>query len=72
MPTNRAPVAVCLLRVEAEPERLLITVTVNHDIAGPADPLVRRFTDTKSAVAAVAEFLESTADNKQPLRVFSA
>jgi hypothetical protein len=69
MPTHGAPVAVCILRVEEEPERVLITMTVNRDIAAAVDPLVRRFTDAKSAVAAVAEFLESIARDKQPLRV---
>jgi hypothetical protein len=69
MPRHRAPVAVCILRVEGEPERLLITMTVKHDIATATDQLVRRFTDRESAVAAVAEFLESAARNKRPLHV---
>jgi len=63
---------VCILRVEAESGRLLITMTVNHDIARAADQLVRRFTDRESAVAAVAEFLESASRNQQPLRVSGA
>ena len=49
----------CILRVEVEPSRLIITVTVNRDIATAAAQPVAHFTDTKSAAASVAEFLES-------------
>jgi len=38
---------------------LVITVTVNRDIATAAAQPVAHFTDTKSAAASVAEFLES-------------
>jgi len=67
MPRHRAPVAVCILRVEAEPERVLITMTINRDIATAATEQVRRFTDAASAVAAVAEFLATSAEDKQAL-----
>jgi hypothetical protein len=67
MPRHRAPVAVCILRVEAEPERVLITMTINRDIATAATEQVRRFTDAASAVAAVAEFLAASAEDKQAL-----
>ena len=59
MPRRQPRVAVCILRVEVEPSRLIITVTVNRDIATAAAQPVAHFTDTKSAAASVAEFLES-------------
>jgi hypothetical protein len=58
--------AVCILRVEVESWGLLITMTVNRDIAsGSAEPLIR-FSDTEEATAAVAAFLQSFARDKQP------
>jgi hypothetical protein len=57
--------AVCILRVEVESWGLLITMTVNRDIAsGSAEPLIR-FSDTEEATAAVAAFLQSFAHDKQ-------
>jgi hypothetical protein len=50
---------VCILRVEVEPERFIITMTVNRDIATGTTQPVTRFTDTGEATAAVAEFLAS-------------
>jgi hypothetical protein len=52
--------------VEVEPERLVITMTVNRDIAAGTTQPVTRFTDTKNASAAVAEFLESYTGEMQP------
>jgi len=59
MPRHQPRVAVCILRVEVEPTRLIITMTVNRDIATAAAQPVAHFTDTNSAAASVAEFLES-------------
>jgi hypothetical protein len=59
MPRHQPQVAVCILRVEVEPSRLIITMTVNRDIATAAAQPVAYFTDTKSAADSVAEFLES-------------
>jgi hypothetical protein len=50
---------VCILRVEVEQGRLIITMTVNRDIATATTQPVARFTDTGSAAASVSEFLES-------------
>jgi hypothetical protein len=67
MPRHRSKVAICILRVEVEPARLIITMTVNRDIATTATLPVTRFTETGSAAAAVTEFLESfTVDKKPP------
>jgi hypothetical protein len=41
-------------------------MTVNRDIAAETTQQVTRFTDTKRASAAVAEFLESFAREMQP------
>ena len=58
--------AVCILRVEEESWGLLITMTVNRDIASrSAEPLVR-FSDIEEATAAVAAFLQSFAGEDQP------
>jgi len=65
MPRHRSRVAVCILRVELEPGRLVITMTVNRDIATSAAQPVTRFTETGSATAAVAEFLDSFSDGKK-------
>jgi hypothetical protein len=59
MPRRRSRTAVCIVRVEAESWGLVITVTINRDVANAsAEPAVR-FSDTRDATAAVAEFLES-------------
>ena len=67
LPMQKLPsrAGVCILRVEVESWGLLITMTVNRDIAsGAAEPLIR-FSDTDEATAAVAAFLQSfTADNQ--------
>jgi hypothetical protein len=69
MRRNKAPVPLCILRVDAERERLMITVTISYDIAASANPLVRRFIDAEQAVAAVAEFLESARKQSPPGRI---
>ena len=56
--------AVCNLRVEVGPTRLIITMAVNRDIATAVAQPVAHFTDTKGAAAAsVAKFLESFAQD---------
>jgi hypothetical protein len=58
--------AVCILRVEIESWGLLITMTVNRDIArGTAEPPIR-FADADEAAAAVAALLHSFAPDNQP------
>jgi hypothetical protein len=57
---------VCILRVEVESARLVITMTVNRDIAAAATQPVARFTETGSAAAAVTEFLESFTASEKP------
>jgi hypothetical protein len=55
---------VCILRVEVESTTVIITMTVNRDIAAATMQPVTRFTDTRSATAAVAEFLKSFIQDK--------
>jgi hypothetical protein len=64
MPRHPSRVAVCILRVEVEPGRLIITMTVNRDIGAATAQPVARFTDIGSAAASVTEFLESSARDK--------
>ncbi len=45
---------------------MIITMTVNRDIATTTTQPVTRFTDTGEATAAVAEFLESFTRDKPP------
>jgi len=66
MPRHRSLVAVCVLRIEAEPESLIVTMTVNRDITTATAEPATRFTDSSSAAAAVAEFLESFTPDKPP------
>jgi hypothetical protein len=63
-PPSRA--AVCILRVEVESWGLLITLTVNRDIAGGTAEPPTRFSDTEEAAAAVAAFLHSFTPDSQP------
>ena len=68
LPMRRHPsrAAVCVLRVEVESWGLLITLTVNRDIAsGTAEPPIR-FSDTEEAATAVAAFLDSFTHDNQP------
>jgi hypothetical protein len=61
MSSRRAESGVCIVRVEVQPEHLLITVTVKRNIGrslypADSDP-ERHFADPDAALAAVAEFL---------------
>lgn len=57
---------VCILRVEEESWGLLITLTVNRDIASGATEPLLRFSDSEAATAAVAAFLQSFTKDNQP------
>jgi hypothetical protein len=59
MPRRAARAAVCILRVEVESWGLVITMTVNRDVATEAAGSVTRFSDAGEAAAAVTAFLES-------------
>ena len=68
LPMQKHPsrAAVCILRVEEGSWGLLITMTVNRDIAsGTTEPPIR-FSDTEEATAAVATFLQSFTRDNQP------
>jgi len=69
MPRRPAPVAVCILRVVTEPERLVITMTVNHDIATAGPASVTHFSNPESVLAAVAGLLELASRNVPSLGV---
>ncbi len=60
---RKAESGVCIVRVEVQPEHLLITVTINRDLARSLYTTgsggERNFTDPDDAVRAVAEFLRS-------------
>jgi len=60
--------AVCILRVEAQAERLVITVTTNYDLDRrlySAQPeTARRFADVEGALVATDEFLRSFAERR--------
>jgi type III secretory pathway component EscU len=51
---------VCIVRVEVQKEHLLITVTINRDLARSLYTAgEQHFTDSSDALEAVAEFLRS-------------
>jgi hypothetical protein len=56
---------VCIIRAEVESWGLVITMTVNRDIASASPEPAVHFTDTGEAAAAVAAFLESVKQEKQ-------
>jgi hypothetical protein len=63
--TPQPRIAVCLVRVEPQPWGVVITITVNRDVAARrAEPAVR-FIDVTAAAATVAEFLGSFRDEQQ-------
>jgi hypothetical protein len=65
MPSRPGCAAVCIIRVEVESWGLVITMTVNRDIASASPEPAVRFTDTGEAAAAVTAFLESFKSDKQ-------
>jgi hypothetical protein len=56
---------VCIIRVEVESWGLVITMTVNRDIAVASPEPAVRFTDTDEAAEAVSAFLASFRREKQ-------
>jgi hypothetical protein len=66
VPNRPVQTAVCILRVEAESWGLVITMTVNRDVANTVTESVTRFSDPEEAAAAVAAFLESFNPGSRP------
>jgi hypothetical protein len=65
MPSRPGRAAVCIIRVEVESWGLVITMTVNRDIAAASPEPAVRFTDTGEAAEAVSAFLASFKHEKQ-------
>jgi len=65
MPSGPGHAAVCIIRVEVESWGLVITMTVNRDIAAASPEPAVRFTEPGEAAAAVTAFLESFKREKQ-------
>jgi hypothetical protein len=62
--TPQQRISVCLVRVEPQPWGVVITITINRDIAARrAEPAVQFF-DVTAATAAITEFLESFRDER--------
>jgi hypothetical protein len=62
--TLQPRIAVCLVRVERQSWGVIITVTINRDVAARrAEPAVQFF-DVATAAAAITEFLEPFSDEK--------
>lgn len=63
MSERRGQTGVCILRIETEVDRLLITLMTERylhgGLAAAADPSVRHFADPEEAIDAVAEFVRS-------------
>jgi hypothetical protein len=61
---------VCIVRIEPQPEHLLITVSTSRNIADTVYPArserVRQFADPDEALPYVAEFLRSFSPLAQP------
>lgn len=66
MPTRRPEAGVCIVRIESQPDHLLITVTTNRNIGknmySARSDRVLRFADADAALESVADFLHSFAD----------
>jgi hypothetical protein len=62
--------SVCILRMEAEPDRLLITVTIvrslHQGLAIAGDPEILHFSQPEAAVDVVADFIRSGRPNGPP------
>lgn len=63
MPASRGQTSICILRIETESDRLLITLTMerylHRGLAAAGDPRVLHFAQPEQALAAVAEFVRS-------------
>jgi hypothetical protein len=66
MPSPPAPTGVCILRVNVQPQGLLITLTVNRDIGNASTEPTVHFSDIREATTAVVAFLESFRHAGQP------
>ena len=63
--TPQPRIAVCLVRVEPQPRGVIITITINRDIAARrAEPAVQ-FSDVTAAAVAITEFLGSFSDDQR-------
>jgi hypothetical protein len=63
VPERAGQTSVCILRIEAEPDRLLITMTtesyLHRGLAIASDPKVLHFAQPEAAIDAVADFVRS-------------
>jgi hypothetical protein len=63
VPKRARQASVCILRIEAEPDRLLITVTIERSLhqglAIASDPKILHFAQPEPAIDAVADFIRS-------------
>ena len=63
VPRPARQTSVCILRIEAEPDRLLITMTIERSLPpGPAiasHPEILHFAEPEAAIDAVADFIRS-------------
>jgi len=50
--------AVCVVRIERQPTRPLITIRINYDITRVSTDAVRVMADAEAALEAVRDFLE--------------
>ncbi len=50
--------AVCVIRIERQPTRPLITIRINYDITRVSTDAVRVMSDAESALDTVRDFLE--------------
>ena len=66
MPQPSGQTGVCILRIESEVDRLLITMTVerylHRGLSAAGGPRVVHFASPEEAIDAVADFVRSTAD----------
>jgi hypothetical protein len=70
MQARLSKAGVCIVRIEAQPEHLLITVTTNRNIADTVysarSESVMQFADPDEALPFVADFLRSFGRMAQP------
>jgi hypothetical protein len=70
VPNQARQASVCILRIETEPDRLLITMTIERSLhRGPATasrPEIFHFAQPEAAIAAVADFIRSHRPHAPP------
>jgi hypothetical protein len=63
VPKRARQTSVCILRIEAEPDRLLITMTIEQSLSQGAaiasHPKILHFAQPEAAIDAVADFIRS-------------